>query len=96
MTRELKAIEIDDAPDLLRIAEEVKAADEPRLLRRGGEDIAIMMPIKPAVRRRPKKTRAGYDGFRAAAGGWSDVDTDRLIADIYADRESGDRPPVDL
>jgi hypothetical protein len=42
------------------------------------------------------KTKAGYEAIRAAAGGWKDVDTDKLIADIYADRSVSDRPPVEL
>ncbi len=29
---------------------------------------------------------ADYEAFRSAAGGWKDVDTDRLLNDIYADR----------
>ena len=40
--------------------------------------------------------KADYEAFRSAAGGWKDVDTDKLIADIYADRALSDRPAVDL
>lgn len=32
----------------------------------------------------------------SAAGGWQDVDVDRLIAEIYADRDLADCPPVEL
>ena len=42
---------------------------------------------------------AGYDPERArrvlaeTAGSWSDVDADQMIADLYAAREQGTRPP---
>ena len=57
--------------------------------------------LKPAPSRRPARQRratAGvdYESFRSAAGGWKDIDTDRLIADIYANRRISDRPPVQL
>lgn len=96
--RELKAVDISDAPDLLRLAEEVRDTKEPRLLRRDTEDIAVIMPVKPITTRRSKRTLtpADYEAFRSAAGGWSEVDTDKLITDIYADRAISDRPPVDL
>ncbi|MGH2457985.1 MAG: hypothetical protein ACRDIY_03870 [Chloroflexota bacterium] len=46
MARELKHVDIDDNPDLARIAEEVRATREPRALRRDGEDLAIVVPAK--------------------------------------------------
>ena len=42
------------------------------------------------------KTEADYEAFRAAAGSWKDVDTDRLIEDIYESRRRSSRPPVEL
>ena len=52
------------------------------------------MPVATAVKRRAKreKTKADYEAFRSAAGGWKEVDTDQLRADMYADRA----PPVVL
>lgn len=97
MSREVTAIDISDEPVLLRLAEEVRASNEPRILRRGREELVIVVPAKarrPQTRR--KTTEADHEAFRSAAGGWKDVDTDKLIADIYADRARGDRPPVDL
>lgn len=98
MARELKAIDVSTVPELLRLAEEVHNTQEPRVLRRAGEDLALLTPVKPASKRRRKreKTQADYDAFRAAAGGWKDVDTDKLIADIYADRQISTRLPVEL
>ena len=51
MARELKRIDITDVPDLLRIAEEVRTTQEPRVLRRDSEDVAILVPVQPARRR---------------------------------------------
>lgn len=51
--RELKPIDISDVPELIRIVEEVRKTGEPRRLRRSGEDVAILRPIK-----QPAKTRA--------------------------------------
>ena len=95
MTKELKPIDVSRLPDVLRIAEEVRDSREPRLLKRDGEDLAVIVPAGK-VRTRRGKTRADYEAFRSAAGGWKDVDTDKLIADIYADRRISNRPPVVL
>jgi hypothetical protein len=51
--RELKPIDISDVPELIYIVEEVRKTGEPRRLRRSGEDVAILRPIK-----RPARTRA--------------------------------------
>ena len=98
MERKLKRIDVSGVPELLSIAEEVRNTREPRLLRRDSEDLAIVMPVKPALRPRTRrvKTRADYEAFRSAAGGWKDVDTDKLVADIYADRRISNRPAVEL
>ncbi len=98
MERKLKRIDVSGVPELLSIAEEVRKTREPRLLRRDSEDLAIVMPVKPAPRTRAKrmKSKADYEAFRSAAGGWKDVDTDKLIADIYADRRVSNRPAIEL
>jgi hypothetical protein len=96
MARELKSIDISDNPELLRIVEEVRSSNEPRVLRRNREDLVIVSPAKRARRSRRTKTPADYAAFRAAAGSWKDVDTDKLIADIYESRRLSSRPPVEL
>lgn len=99
MAEYMKSIDIGEAPELLRLAEEVNRSHEARVLRRGGEALAVVLPLpRPAPKRSRgrTKTAADYEAFRSAAGSWSDVDTDRLLADIYADRERSDRPPVEL
>ena len=98
MAKALKTIDVSDNPEILRIAEEVRLTNEPRLLRREGQDLVVVMPATIAAKPRRKRapTAADYEAFHAAAGGWKDVDTDRLIADAYADRRMSDRPPVRL
>ena len=88
MAKVSKTVDVDDMPELARIAEEVRDTGEARLLRRDGEGIAVLIPVARPGRRRPKrpKSQSDYEAFGSAAGGWKDVDTDRLIADIYADR----------
>ncbi len=92
--RDLKAIDIINEPGLLRIAEEVRTTREPRLLRRDGEDLAILIPTKPATRAKPKRitTKTDYEAFRSTFGGWKGiVDADALKTDLAAARGS-DRP----
>lgn len=97
MAGPVKAIDIRNEPMLLRLAEEVRSSNEPLVLRRDHEDVAIPVPAKRARRRtRGEKTPADYEAFLLADGGWKDVDSDKLIADIYADRARGDRPSVEL
>lgn len=98
MARERNAIDIDSVPELVRLAEEVRATGEPRLLRRDGQDLAMIAPIerKGKQRSRREKTEADYEAFRSAAGSWKDVDTDKLLEDIYESRRLSSRPPVEL
>jgi hypothetical protein len=94
MAKEPKRIDISSIPELLSIAHEVQRTNEPRLLRQDNEDVAILMPIKTTPKRRSgaAKTKEDYEAFKSAAGGWKDIDTDQLIADIYADRRISNRP----
>jgi hypothetical protein len=97
VVKELRTIDVGDIPALLRIAEEVATTREPRLLRRGGETLAMLSPLRP-TRKRPTRAPKATDraAFRAAAGSWHDVDTDKLVADIYAGRRRSSRPPIQL
>lgn len=105
MAKPLESIDITDKPDLVDVAEAVRATDEPHMLRRGDEAVAIIAPITsihlrlpkaPAKRRMKKMTEADIEASFSAAGSWADVDTDTLIANIYADRENSNRPSPEL
>ena len=97
MASEPEYTDITDYPDLIRLVEEVEASEEPRLLRRGTRDVAMLVPLR--TRPRPgsrKPTPEDVEAFLAAAGGWSDlVDTEQLKRDVYTARGSN-RPPVEL
>ena len=53
------------------------------------------MPVKPKCKSKGK-TEKDLEAFRSAAGSWKDVDTDKLMADIYESRRHSSRPPVEL
>jgi hypothetical protein len=46
MLRTAKTIDISDLPDLRRVAEEVREANEPYLFRAGNEDVALLIPVR--------------------------------------------------
>ncbi len=101
MSTNLTSIDISTLKpsDLLRIVEEVATTKTPRELKRDSKTVAILMPpeVKATSRKTNAKTKADYEAFRSAAGGWKDVDTDRLLKDIYVDRRrTNARPPVKL
>jgi hypothetical protein len=94
MARESKHIDVTHIPELLRLAEEVHASREPRVLTRDREELAVLRPVK---RRRAQaaKTQADYDAFISSFGSWRDVDTEALKREIREARGSS-RPPVEL
>ena len=98
MAKEVKPMDISTEPVLLRLAEEVLTSGEPRVLRRRDEDLVMVTPVRPTRLRRSKRTssKADYEAFLSSAGSWSDVDTDKLVADIYESRRRSTRPPVEL
>src|SRR5207253_1443011 len=79
MTKEVTAISISDLPELVRLAEEVRASQTPRLLRRDGEDLAVLMPLAPRPRGRRARSPADREAFLASAGSWRDVDVDAFL-----------------
>ena|SRR5712692_3688583 len=91
-------IDITNIPELVRIAEEVEGTKTPRELRRKNKPVAIITPLRPVGRAKKykAKTTADYEAFRTAAGSWKDVDTDKLLKDIYETRHRATRPPVNL
>lgn len=73
--RPIQSINVSSVPELLRIAEEVRASGRPRLLRRDDEDLAMVVPARPA-RRSPSRARAVTEDdalFRLIGIGETDV-----------------------
>ena len=91
-------IDITNMPELVKIAEEVDATKTPRELIRENKPVALITPVTGAkkAKKQKAKTKADYEAFKSAAGGWKDIDTDKLIANIYASRRRSNRPPVEL
>lgn len=101
MVKELTPIDVTDTPDLLRLAEEVRRSGQPQLLRRDGEDLAVLSPVgtptKRHTRRAKRFTKADDDAFLASAGGWQgNVDVDQFLKDNYKSRARSSRPPIHL
>ena len=102
MDMTLRSKDVSESPELLALAEEVARTDEPCVLRRGNEDVAIVTPLRTAHgkgRARLKDWRPSEEDLakaRSAFGAWKDVDTDKLLENIYASRDLPGRPPVEL
>src|SRR5437867_11082222 len=99
VVREARPIDISDVPELLRLAEEVRKTRAPRLLRRDGEDVAVLVPVVPTRPRRTArlKTEADDDAFLSSLGSWKGiVDTEKLKKDIHESRRIAGRPPIRL
>ena|SRR5436190_536004 len=99
MGKEIIPLDITDAPELERLAEEVHRTRSARVLRRNDVDLAIVLPVAPSSKQRrgAVKTQADYDAALASAGGWRGlVDTEQLKADIQASRDLSTKPPVSL
>jgi hypothetical protein len=98
MAAEAKPIDISSVPELLVLAEEVSASRTPRVLRRGAEDLAMLVPMRPGRtgRARTTKTQADLDAFLSSAGGWADVDTDAFLKANQESRDRSSRPAVEL
>ena len=60
-----------------------------------GEQVLIK-PAPVSKRKHRVHTEADHQAFLSSAGGWKDVDTDKLLENIYESRKASSRPPVDL
>lgn len=54
MAKEPKTIDVSQMPEALRIAEEVRATNEPRVLCRDSVELAVVMPLPQSRRRSPR------------------------------------------
>jgi hypothetical protein len=95
MPQAMIPVDVTDAPEVLRLAEEVRRSKVPRILRRNGEEIAVLTPV-PATRTRwsKAKTEADEEAFLASAGGWRGViDVVKFIEDLDESRRHFGRIP---
>ena len=100
MNRNLTPIDISSLPDIRRLAEEVQATKTPRVLQRDNENIAVVMPLAPAVPVQGTNLWESYNAkhvqaaLRESAGALAGVDKEALLSDIKAARrqETQHRP----
>jgi len=92
-------VAIDDLPELESLAEEVRATNEPIVLRRKGKDVARIVPLGPTRRRRPgtkgELSAADREALLSTFGAWADFDADAFLEMIYEARIRGSKPPVE-
>ncbi len=73
MRKTMTAVDISMVPEIIRLAEEVEHSGEPRLLKHGDRDVAILSPIGPQRGRGRTSSRRGRgtaanDPFRGIIG----------------------------
>jgi hypothetical protein len=81
MAKGLRQIDVSRKPELLRLAKEVRRTKQPCILRRGHEDIAIVVPVGTGTvaDRREQVTEAQIwadAGVTGPADLWADYDAD--------------------
>ena len=103
MSEAPRSKDVSESPELLALAEEVARTEQPCVLRRNGKDVAMVVPVPESGQRRPRRgskdwrpTASEVKRALSAAGAWADVDTNKLLEDIYATRDLPGRPPLDL
>lgn len=99
MTRYGAPVDIDSIPppDVAHLAEEVARTRQPRVLRRGDTDLAVLSPITPARRRRDHPLTTDDPLFRHVGTSQADVtdvssNTRRSLAEAYERKDRGRTP----
>jgi len=93
MSRQIIPIDASNLPDLLKVAEEVNMTKTPRLIKRNGENLALLLPTGkkttyPQKRTiwthyNPQKVRAA---LQQSAGALQGVDRKELLRDLADQR----------
>lgn len=97
MVAEPVPLDVDAFPELAALAEEVRRTGTPRVLRREGVDVAVLMP--PAKRDRPRTKRPSSKEARQlwedAFGAWRDhLDDPEGFKQELLKAQSDSRAPV--
>jgi hypothetical protein len=69
MTKAPKRIDISRMPELLTLAQEVRATNEPAVLQQDSEDVALLSPVRPKKRSPTKAQRNRSPGWSSYAAG---------------------------
>ena len=97
-SRHIVPIDASNLPDLLKIAEEVHDTKIPRLIKRNGEALAMLMPTGATVKRRDdhRQKRTIWTHYNPAqvkaalqqsAGALQGVNHEELLSDLAEQRE---------
>ncbi len=104
MNRHIIPIDASNLPDLLKVAEEVNTTKTPRLIKRNGEALALLMPAGRGEKREnlpqkrtiwthynPQQVKAA---LRDSKGALQGVNREKLLSDLAEQRgqESTGRP----
>jgi hypothetical protein len=91
MATDITPVEISNNPELLRLAEEVKATNKPLLLKRVSTLIAILTPVKKKQSSN-EKSKAVNEAL-ALANAWGDRDWNEIEAELDRIRHSSKPTP---
>jgi hypothetical protein len=58
VSKEVQGTDISNIPEMLRLAEQVRATRTPRVLKRGDEEIAVVAPVEPPATRTSRRKAA--------------------------------------
>lgn len=95
MSRRIIPIDASNLPDLLKVAEEVNTTKTPRLIKRNGETLAMLMPAGAVKRTHPQQKRTiwtHYDpqrvkaALKQSAGALQGVNREELLSDLAEQR----------
>jgi hypothetical protein len=97
MTKELSLVPFSEfSNNLDSFFEQVVRENKEIVIENEQGEQVLLKPAPSSKRKHRTHTEADYQAFLASAGGWKDVDTDKLLEDIYESRRTSSRPPVDL
>ncbi|HLZ09724.1 MAG TPA: hypothetical protein VKT80_14130 [Chloroflexota bacterium] len=99
MVKELRRITLEElAANLDGEFERVTVNGETVVVETTDGARAVLKPLlsKRRARKHRVVTDADYQAFRASAGGWKDVDTEKLKRDIAESRRISTRAPIEL
>ncbi len=95
MSRHIIPIDASKLPDLLKVAEEVNTTKTPRLIKRNGEALAMLMPTGAATRTTHPQKRTIWTHYNPAqvkaalkqsAGALQGVNREELLSDLAEQR----------
>ena len=85
----MASTDINDGIRLAELVQQVTEQREPRILRRGLRQLAVILPLADT-----RSADVGEsNGFARAAGAWKDVDVDALKQRVREERDAGTPSP---